>query len=102
MVYINIIALKKIIIIGKNNLENICQAIKNKNIVMILESIFTMNLNLQEKVKLNEKNMTFLHYACIYGNTLILELLIQNGSSLTSTDDENLKPIDVALSLQRV
>ena len=61
-----------------------------------------MNINLQEKINLDNKIMTFLHYACIYGNTLVLEILIQNGANLMIMNDEHMKPLDLAQLLQKV
>lgn len=69
---------------------------------MLMDSLTNTLFNLQENMKLENKNMTILHYACIYGNTLILELLIQNGANLTGIDEDNLKAIDLATLLEKV
>lgn len=77
------------------------ESIQKKNILMVLDTLICGSLNLDEKIQTDQKFMTVLHYACIYGNTMILEALIQNGANLSSVDDQNLKPIDLADFLKK-
>lgn len=69
---------------------------------MLLDALACGNFKLDEKIQVDQKNTTILHYACNYGNLIIIEILIHNGASLTITDDENLKPIDLAILLKKV
>lgn len=61
-----------------------------------------LNVKVQEKRKLDNKITTLLHYGCIYGNTLILEFLLHNGANINEIDEENLKPVDLSMMLNKV
>lgn len=88
--------------VESNNVSYLLNAVKNRNIMMLLDALACGNFKLDEKILVDQKNTTILHYACNYGNLLIIEILLHNGASLTITDDENLKPVDLAILLKKV
>ena len=69
---------------------------------MVLKGIVGMNLRVGERMKIGEKISTLMHFASLYGNTMILEFLINCGASLNEMDEEGRKPVDVAMMMKKV
>lgn len=71
-----------------------CEALKNKDIIKVLNVLAYTKEDLNGIYNIDGKKQGILHYACANSNKDIIELLIRNGCSLDLDDQDSCKPLD--------
>ena len=78
------------------------QALKNRNILDVFNVLAYTTRDLNKIYQIDGKEQTILHYASTYSSKEIVELLLRNGCSIDTKDEEGFKPLDRAMIANNV
>ena len=75
---------------------------KDNDFLKTLDVLAFSRINVNQIYHLGGRKTTIFHWAVMYADESILELMCQNGAKLDTLDEDSRKPIDTAVIMKRV